>query len=146
MGLLNQLFDCFEPESGLKVPAYALNKVILTDLVVLVHLLFIGFVIFGGLLALRWRWMPWLHVPAALWGALVEFTGFICPLTPLENALRLAAGGTAYTGDFVAQYIVPIIYPAALTRELQIGLGLLVCLINVVAYLSVWRRMRSTKS
>jgi hypothetical protein len=119
-----------------------LGYLILADLVVLIHLLFIGYVVFGGLLALRWRWMPWLHVPAALWGALVEFTGFICPLTPLENTLRQAAGSSAYAGDFVARYIVPIIYPAALTRELQIGLGLLVCLINALAYLTVWRRTR----
>ncbi len=119
---------------------------ILADLVVLIHLVFIGFVLFGGLLALRWRWVPWLHLPAALWGAFVEFTGLICPLTPLENALRQAAGGAAYAGDFVAQHVIPIIYPATLTRELQIRLGLLVCLINLGLYLAFWRRLRQARS
>jgi hypothetical protein len=74
---------------------------VLADLVVVLHFLFVGFVIFGGLLALRWPWVVWVHVPAAIWGALIEFTGWICPLTPLENRLRAAAGESTYQGDFI---------------------------------------------
>jgi hypothetical protein len=121
---------------------HALAYLILADLIVLIHFGFIVFVIFGALLALRWRWIPWLHLPAALWGALVEFAGWICPLTPLENALRRAVGDATYAGDFVERYVVPLVYPAALTRELQIGLGLLVCLVNALVYVAVWHRLR----
>jgi hypothetical protein len=109
------------------------------DLVVLFHLAFIVFLVLGGALALRWRWMPWVHLPAVLWGALLEFCGWICPLTPLENWLRHASGASEYTGGFVEQYVLPIVYPAALTREVQVALGLLVCLVNVPIYYCVWR-------
>jgi hypothetical protein len=112
----------------------------LADLVVLIHLAFIGFVLVGGLLALRWRWFPWVHLPAAAWGAAVEMLGWYCPLTPLENALRRAGGDGAYSGGFVARYLLPIIYPEALTRELQLILGCAVIVLNLVIYLAVWRR------
>lgn len=116
----------------------------LADFVVLLHLAFVLFVALGGLLALRWRWVPWLHVPAALWGAFVELAGWVCPLTPLENHLREASGGFAYSGGFVERYVVPLLYPNALTRELQVVLGLLVCLGNALVYTLVWRRRRTS--
>ena len=113
---------------------------LLADLVVVIHLLFIVFVALGGLLALRWRWVPWLHLPAAAWGGFVELTGRICPLTPLENQLRRAAGSAGYEGDFIEHYLLPVIYPAGLTREIQFGLAALLVVINVMIYAVVWRR------
>jgi hypothetical protein len=115
----------------------------LADLVIGVHFLFIVFAVAGGALALRWRWMPWLHLPSLAWGATVEFTGWICPLTPLENALRRAAGASTYTQGFVEHYLVPLIYPAGLTREWQWVLGGLLLVINAAVYALVWRRRRS---
>lgn len=115
---------------------------ILADLVVIIHFAFIVFAIFGGLLALRWRWAPWVHVPALVWGAAVELFGWFCPLTPLENMLRRAGGDTGYTGGFIERYLLPIIYPAELTRELQLILGCLLVGINLAVYLIVWRRRR----
>jgi len=112
------------------------------DLVVLLHLCFILFVLFGGLLCLKWRWMPWLHLPAALWGALVEFNGWICPLTPLENWLRQSAEVAGYEGGFVERYLLPVMYPAGLTQSFQIVLGVIVVVLNLIVYLRVWRRTR----
>jgi hypothetical protein len=114
----------------------------LADAVLLLHLMFIVFAVGGGLLALRWHWMPWLHLPALAWGVTVEFTGWICPLTPLENALRRAGGAAGYTESFVEHYLLPLIYPAALTRELQLVLGGALLLINAVVYALVWQRRR----
>ena len=112
----------------------------LADTTVIVHLAFILFVVFCGLLAFRWRRVVWLHVPAALWGAAVEFTGRVCPLTPLENRFRLASGGPTYQSSFIEHYLVPIIYPADLTREAQIVLGLMVIVLNAAIYGTLWRR------
>ncbi|MDE3154600.1 MAG: DUF2784 domain-containing protein [Acidobacteriota bacterium] len=112
----------------------------LADLVVLVHLAFAAFAVAGGLFVLRWRRAAWVHVPAAIWGAAVEFGGWICPLTHLENWLRLRAGAAAYAGDFVTHYLVPVLYPANLTRTVQIVLGSVVVLVNVGMYLYAWRR------
>jgi len=115
------------------------------NLVVLVHLAFILFVVFGGWLVVRWRWVAWFHIPAAIWGALIEFAGWICPLTPLENRLREAGGQAGYGGGFVEHYIVPIVYPTDLTRETQLLLGALVVVVNLGAYAWVllrWRRKR----
>ena len=109
------------------------------DLVVLFHLAFIVFAVLGGALALRWRWMPWVHLPAVLWGALLEFCGWMCPLVPLENWLRHAVGASGYPGGFVEHYVLPILYPAALTREVQVALGLLMCFVNAAIYLCLWR-------
>jgi hypothetical protein len=92
------------------------------DLLVLSHLAFIVFALFGGALALRWHWMPWLHAPAVAWAALIAGMGWICPLTPLENALRRAGGSGEYTGDFIDHYILPVIYPVELTRDPQLSL------------------------
>jgi hypothetical protein len=104
------------------------------DLVVLLHLGFILFVALGGFLVLRWRRLAWVHVPAVIWGALVEIAGWVCPLTPLENRLRRAAGDAAYTEGFIERYIVPIMYPTTMTREIQIGLGAAVIIINLLVY------------
>ena len=115
----------------------------LATLIVLVHFAFILFVMFGGLLMLRWRWAPWLHLPAAAWGAFIEFTGRICPLTPLENRLRRLAGGGDYVGDFIDHYLVRIIYPTGLTQEMQVALGAAAILLNFAIYVWVVRRLRS---
>lgn len=114
----------------------------LAVLVVLGHLAFIVFVMLGGLLALRWRWMPWLHLPAAVWGAAVELTGGVCPLTPLENRLRRAAGGTEYLGSFIEHYLLRVVYPPGLTTEVQWGLGIGAVLLNAAVYGWVWSRRR----
>lgn len=116
------------------------------DLVVLVHLAFVAFVVLGGLLALRWRWIPWVHVPVALYGAAIELVGWICPLTPLENRLRRAAGEAGYAGGFVEHYLLPVLYPRALTPTVQVALGLLVVAVNVAVYALVWRRRRARAS
>ena len=104
------------------------------DAVVLLHAAFVLFVVFGGLLVLRWRWIAWLHVPAVLWGVAIEFGGWVCPLTPLENYLRQTGGAVGYEGDFIAHYVLPILYPAALTRSWQIFLGACALAINLLIY------------
>jgi len=113
---------------------------IAADAVVLVHLAFVLFVIFGGLLVLRRPKLAWFHIPAAIWGALVEFAGWICPLTPLEVALRHAAGEAGYAGGFVEHYIVALLYPQGLTHGTQIALGGLVVLVNASVYFILARR------
>lgn len=106
----------------------------LADLMILVHLSFVVFVVAGGGLAFWWSWMPWLHLPAAAWGALIEFQGWICPLTPLENALRRRAGEAGYAGGFVEHYLLPVLYPGGLSREIQMALGGLVIAVNAAVY------------
>jgi hypothetical protein len=113
---------------------------LLADATVVVHLGFVLFVVLGGLLALRWPKVAWVHLPAAAWGAWIEFAGWICPLTPLENWLRLQGGEPVYASSFVEHYVVPVLYPASLSRELQWMLGILVIAVNAVVYLVVWRR------
>jgi hypothetical protein len=115
----------------------------LADLVLVVHLAFVIFVLCGGLLVLRWRWIAWLHLPAAVWGAVVEFSGWVCPLTPLENWLREQAGETGYRSDFVAYYLLPVLYPDNLTRDVQLMLGTAVLAINISVYGWLWRRTQS---
>jgi hypothetical protein len=107
---------------------------ILADIVVVFHFAFVLFVVLGGILSLWWRRIIWVHIPLALWGALVEFTGWICPLTPLEHWLRLQGDGTAYRGEFIEHYILPILYPSGLTREIQLILGAFVVVINLLIY------------
>jgi len=109
------------------------------DLVVAVHLLFVVFVVIGGLLLLRWPGLIWLHLPAVAWGVFIEFSGGICPLTPLENQLRLEAGQDAYSGGFVEHYLLPILYPDNLTLDVQQVLGTLVILVNLAIYAWVYR-------
>lgn len=113
---------------------------LLADLVVVVHAAFVLFTVFGGLLALRWRWVAALHLPALGWGVYIELAGRVCPLTPLENSLRAAAGEPTYTGDFIAQYAISLLYPEDLTRETQRMLAVLLGAFNVVVYALVWRR------
>jgi hypothetical protein len=116
---------------------------LLADLVVVVHLLFVLFVVTGGAVVWRWPRAAWLHVPAAAWGALIMFAGFVCPLTPLENRLRRLGGEAGYAGGFVEEYLVAILYPSGLTRTHQILLGALVLVLNLAAYgYAVWRRRR----
>lgn len=104
------------------------------DCLVLLHLAFIIFVVAGGFTVLKWPWMAWLHVPAAGWGAMIEFRGWVCPLTPLENSLRQLAGEKGYSEGFIEHYILQIIYPPGLTRDIQTGLGIAVILINMLIY------------
>ena len=113
----------------------------LADTVVVAHLLFIAFVVAGGLLGVRWPRVVWLHLPAAAWGALAELRGWVCPLTPLENWLR-RRGGAPYQGDFVARYLLPVIYPESLTPTRQRILGAAVIAVNLVVYAFVVRRRR----
>jgi hypothetical protein len=110
------------------------------DIIVLLHFAFILFVSAGGLLVLRWPRLAWLHLPCVAWGVLIEATGGICPLTPLEMRFRLAAGEPGYSGDFIDRYLLPMIYPAGLTRGLQIGLGIALLLFNLVIYVFAWYR------
>ena len=112
----------------------------LTHLVVGFHFLFVLFVVLGGLLVLRWPWVAYLHLPAAVWGALIEFGGWVCPLTPLEQSLRRSAGDAGYSGGFIEHYILPLLYPSALTRHLQILLGVLVLALNLAIYGLLLRR------
>jgi hypothetical protein len=104
------------------------------DLLLIVHLAFVGFVLFGALLVLRWPRLLWFHVAAVLWGVLVEFTGAVCPLTPVEVRLRQLGGEVGYQGDFIGHYLTTMLYPAGLTRALQIGLGFVALVPNAVAY------------
>ncbi len=113
---------------------------VLADGVVLVHAAFVAFVVLGGFLAWRWRPLVWAHVPCALWGMLIEYRGWICPLTPLENALRRRAGLEGYAGGFVEHYVIPVVYPAGLTRPTQALLGTLVLVVNLAAYGVLLRR------
>jgi hypothetical protein len=115
---------------------------ILANAVVFVHALFVAFVVLGGILAIRWRRLVWLHVPAAIWGALIELTGWVCPLTPLEISLRARAGEAGYSGGFIQHYLFRALYPNGLTRGAQLALGTLVIVVNVAAYAVLIRRRR----
>lgn len=107
---------------------------LLADVLVVLHLLFVVFVMSGGFLLRRWPKLIWLHLPAVLWGAFIEFSGGICPLTPLENQLRINAGEAGYSGGFVEHYLLPILYPENLTASIQWLLGCCVVIVNLVAY------------
>lgn len=116
------------------------------NLVLIVHFAFVAFVVFGALLVMRWPRVMVLHIPAVAWGILVEFMGILCPLTPLEARLRELGGGVGYRGDFIGYYIGAVLYPAGLTRALQIGLGLGALLLNAAAYTYLFVRKRSLSS
>ena len=115
---------------------------LLANFVTLLHLAFVLFVVTGALLLLKWPRLAWLHLPAAIWGAIVEYTGWICPLTPIEHALRAMAGESTYSSDFIGHYLLPLLYPAGLTRTIQIVLGTMVVLVNVTIYWQVFGRPR----
>jgi hypothetical protein len=106
----------------------------LANLILIVHLAFVLFAVLGGILVLKWRSLAWVHAPAFLWAALIEFAGWVCPLTPLENWLRVKGGALPYRTTFIEHYLLPLLYPATLTRNLQIFLGLLVLSINLGIY------------
>jgi len=111
----------------------------LADAVLVLHGLFIVWVVLGAL-AVAWRrWLAWLHLPAAIWGALIEIGGGMCPLTPLEKSLRAHAGSSGYPGGFIEYYLMPILYPGDLTRGIQMGLGVTVLVVNVLVYRRVFR-------
>ena len=114
----------------------------LADSVLVLHSSFVLFVLLGGFLVLWKSSLVWYHIPAVIWAVCIEFFGWLCPLTPLENVLRGKGGGVGYDAGFVEHYIVPILYPASLTRQMQINLGIIVLSINVGIYLTVWTRMR----
>jgi len=116
---------------------------LLADIVVLIHFAFVIFVVAGGLLALRWPVVAWGHLPAAFWGAWIELSGGICPLTPLEQSLRERAGEVPYGGDFVSHYVMPVLYPAGLTHATQLILGLLVIGVNAGIY--TWLLLRNRR-
>jgi hypothetical protein len=106
----------------------------LAALLVVLHLVFVVFAALGGLLVIRWSWVAWLHLPAAAWAAYIEFSGGICPLTPLENILRARAGLDQYSGDFIARYVFPVLYPEGLTRGAQVVIGAILTAINAGVY------------
>src|SRR6478672_596196 len=112
---------------------------LLADLLVLFHAGFVLFVVLGGLIVLRWPRVAWVHLPVAAWGAWVEFTSTLCPLTPLENHLRHLGGQAGYSGGFIAYYLQPVLYPAGLGPRTQIVLGIFVVLLNLAIYVAVWR-------
>ncbi len=118
---------------------------ILADLVLIVHLLFIIFALLGGLLLIWRRYLFFVHLPAAIWAALISFKGWICPLTPLENQLRSVAGAKGYAGGFVSHYLIPVIYPVNLTLNIQILLGILVVLINIGIYCLVYYKLMTKR-
>ena len=113
----------------------------LADIVVVVHFAFVLFAMFGGLLVLRWVRCAWLHLPAAVWAAGIEFGGWICPLTWLEDWLWRMGGQTPVPASFVERYLMPLLYPHALTRGVQVAIGLSVVVVNLVIYATVVRRI-----
>jgi hypothetical protein len=118
---------------------------LLADTVAVFHFLFVVFAVAGGLLVLRWPKAAWVHVPAAVWGTLVELMGWVCPLTPLEDRLRVLGGSAEEQGDFVTRYLLPVLYPERLTPAVQRVLGALVVAVNVVVYGFVVRRRRPAR-
>ncbi|HSG50213.1 MAG TPA: DUF2784 domain-containing protein [Longimicrobiales bacterium] len=113
------------------------------DALVLLHGAWLAFTVLGALLVVRWPKVMWVHLPIVAWGALVEFTGWVCPLTPWENQLRRMGGEEGYAGGFIERYVTAVIYPEGLTREIQIGLGVGVLVLNAALYWWVWRRRRA---
>lgn len=118
----------------------------LADLVLVVHLGFVVFVVAGGILVLRWPGLAWVHVPAAAWGILIEYAGWICPLTPLEVALRQRGGEAGYAGGFIEHYVTAVLYPSGLSRAVQIGLGTLALALNVFVYWRLVVRVRALRN
>lgn len=111
-----------------------MSYLLLADLLLLLHFAFVAFVVAGGLAVWRWPRAAWVHLPAVAWGAGIEWSGAVCPLTPLENRLRALGGGVTYPGDFVGEYLLPVLYPAGLTRPVQVALGVFVVALNAAVY------------
>ena len=118
----------------------------LATAVVLVHMAFVAFVVLGGLLALRWPRVAWVHLPAAAWAAAIALVGWICPLTPFENWLRIQGGDAPYATGFLEHYLLPILYPVALTRTVQIATGAFVIAVNGLVYWHVFRRAARSRA
>jgi hypothetical protein len=114
------------------------------DAILVAHFAFVLFAVFGALLVLRWPRLTWLHIPAVAWAAFVEFGGRICPLTPLEVILRRQAGEAGYAGDFIEHYVVSLLYPEGLTRDIQTILGAIVVAINAAIYIVAFMRRRAS--
>jgi len=104
------------------------------DAVALLHITFVVFTLAGGLLVYRWRWIAVLHIPAVVWGVLLEFRGWTCPLTPLEQQLRSAGNEVSYSGGFVDHYVLPTLYPAEIDRAMQVDMGSILLIINIAVY------------
>ena len=119
---------------------------LLADVTVVAHLAFVVFVVLGGSFTLRWPRVAWVHLPCVAWGALVELTGWVCPLTPLEQGLLERADAGTYSTSFLEHYLIPLLYPGELTRGIQVGLGVGVVVLNAVVYGWAWRRRRDTHS
>lgn len=117
---------------------------LLADLVVVIHGSFVLFVVFGGIAVLRWRRLVWLHLPAAVWGVLIELKGWICPLTYLENHFRRLGGEAGYGETFIGHYLEPLLYPLGLTRHGQVLIGLLALCLNVAIYACFWKSRRGS--
>ena len=115
-------------------------KLLTADSIVLIHFAFILFVILGGFLALKWRRFIWLHLPAVLWGVIIEFSGWICPLTTLENKLYQSKDARTYSNGFIEHYIIPVIYPEQLTQNIQIILGVILMVINLFIYTLIYKK------
>ena len=118
---------------------------LIADALIIVHLFFILFVLLGGLLVLKWQKIALLHLPCVLWGALLEFYGWICPLTPLENYFRESGGASRYTEGFIDHYIIPLIYPSGLDRNTQVVFGIIVITVNIIAYALVLRKQSNKR-
>ena len=119
---------------------------ILADAVLVLHLAFIGFVVLGGFLVLRWPKLAWAHVPAVTWGIVITSIGGICPLTPLEKYFTVRGGGEAYGGGFIAHYLTSVIYPAGLTRSAQVVMACLLVAFTTFVYYRVWRHFKAARS
>ncbi|MBA3013292.1 MAG: DUF2784 domain-containing protein [Proteobacteria bacterium] len=118
---------------------------ILANIILAAHLIFILFVVFGSLVVFYKRWVFWLHIPAVIYGSLVEFSGWICPLTPLENHVRALAGQSGYAHSFVQEYLLKTIYPEMLTRQDQIIIGCILLILNLFVYLLIFRKTMKKK-
>lgn len=119
---------------------------ILANLVVVIHLSFVLFAVLGAFFVLWRRWIIWLHLPAFLWAVWIEYTGGICPLTPLENWLRINAGQGGYGGDFVVTYLLPVLYPAGLTRNVQLILAMTAIVTNAAIYGAIFYKCSRKKT
>lgn len=118
---------------------------VLADVVVVVHFAFVLYVVLGGLLVVRWPWTAFVHLPVLAWGALIETMLWVCPLTPLENALRRAAGSAGYSGGFVEHYVIPVLYPANLGHPTHLLLAALLIVFNATVYALVLRRRKKIR-
>lgn len=119
---------------------------IAADFVIFLHFAFIAFVLAGGLLVYKWRWIIWFHIPAALWGSMVVIARWICPLTPIENMFRQASGVEAYSSSFIEHYLVPVIYPTGLNHKIFIVMGIVVIVINVTVYVILFIKRKKEAS